>query len=125
MALRGTPGLTRALTASGAITGQRIVAWTSGGKATQAAAAGDPLIGITELGASDGETVDVVVEGVPAVEFGGTIAYGDPLTADSQGRAVKAAPASGVTARVLGYAWLDAVAGDVGEVKIAPHQITG
>jgi len=125
MALRGTPGLTRALRASGSIKAKRIVAWTSNGRAAQAAAAGDALIGVTEMGAGDGQTVDVTVEGVPAVEFGGAVAYGDPITADSEGRAVKAAPASGNTARVIGHAWLDGVAGDVGEIHLAPHQITG
>ena len=51
--------------------------------------------------------------GVVEVTAGGTIKAGDPVTSDSSGQAIKAAPNAGVTVNVVGRAYEDAVSGDV------------
>jgi hypothetical protein len=45
------------------------------------------------MGGSTGGMVDVVRAGLASVRLGGTVAAGDPLTSDANGKAVKAVPA--------------------------------
>ena len=61
-----------------------------------------------------GDLVDVVCDGNPDVEYGGTVGRGVALTTDSAGRAVAAA--NGNT--VLGFAGSDAVLGDIAPMII-------
>lgn len=70
-----------------------------------------PLVGVTdELGKLDNGRIDVCVEGLPEVMLGGAVAAGDPLTSDASGKAVKAAAAGD---RVIGYAMVAGVSGDI------------
>ena len=77
------------------------------------------LIGVTtEVDVLTGEPVDVIRSGLADVEYGGVVVRGSPLTSDATGRAVAAAPAVGVNNRIIGYAEVSAVAGDVGAAQI-------
>lgn len=97
---------------SGDIAPYRIVTVDAGRQATQATAATLALIGTSdELGRQSNNTVDVAMSDIPEVESGAAIAVGDPLTADAQGRAVKA---TATGQRVIGFAL--AAASGAGEI---------
>lgn len=117
----------KGFTAGGVIAAARIVKFGSSDTAVvQAAAATDSLIGVSELGASaTGNSCSVVMGGVAAVEYGGNVTRGQMLTADSNGKAVAAAPAAGVNNRVIGVAMSSGVSGDIGDVLISPAQFQG
>lgn len=119
------PGLIKAFQAAGAIGARRIVKFAAGGAVAQAAAATDALLGISDLGADAGRTVDVILSDTASVEYGGPVAYGDMLTADAEGRAVVAAPAAGANVSIIGQAMLDGVLGDIGVVHIAKSKMQG
>jgi hypothetical protein len=86
----------------------------------------DALMGTNdELGRAIGETADIVKAGLAPVVYGGPITRGDPLTSDAAGRAVTAAPAAGVNARIIGFAEVSGVLGDVGLYLFAPGRIQG
>lgn len=84
--------------------------------AVAAAGSADKSIGVTDmLGAkSAGITFDVVLSGIPEVEYGGPVTRGDDLTADAAGRAVKAVAGN----RVIGTAMATGITGDIGSVLI-------
>lgn len=80
----------------------RIAAYgSSEGQFTQAAgAAAAPLMGITgSLGAVAGTVCDVIRSGPAELEYGDSVAFGDPVTADIAGRAVLAQPGQAYIAR--------------------------
>lgn len=91
----------------------------------QAAAATDKSIGVSDLGAPSGDRVDVIIDGIARVVYGGTVAYGDPLTSDASGNAVAAAPAAGANVRIIGIAMVAGVAGDIGAVRLSPSVMQG
>jgi hypothetical protein len=119
--------LNKHYTAAGAIAAFRIVKpGADDGEAAQAAAATDALMGVNEsVATDDGEGCDVVKVGIADVEFGGTVAAGDPVTSDADGKAVKAEPDAGTNARIIGFAEVAAVAGDIAPVLIAPGVLQG
>lgn len=121
------PTLTKNYIAEGALNPFRIMArGTADGQVVQASAATDTLFGTTgELGAADTERVDVHQGGQPEVEYGGNVSAGDPLTADAVGRAVTAAPGAGANVRIVGFAAVDAVLGDIGPYDHAPSVMQG
>lgn len=82
----------KSMDAGAAIAAHRIVVIGSvDDAAIQAAAATDQLLGVAnEMGADSGGLVDVVLAGIAQVELGGTVTRGDRLTADADGKAVKA-----------------------------------
>lgn len=91
-----------------------------------AAAATDALIGVCEaVGPASGERCDVVKVGLADVELGGTVVRGGPITADATGKGVAAAPAAGVNNRVIGFAEISGVAGDIIPVFISPCVMQG
>jgi hypothetical protein len=106
------PGLIKSKKAEGTIYPNRIVKHGSAdGLIAQGAAATDALCGVsTEVGAEDGGVIDIVKSGIPEIEFGGTVAAGDPLTSDADGKAIKATVAG---SRIIGFADVAAVAGDI------------
>jgi hypothetical protein len=111
-------GLIKSFGAGAGITACRIVKHgSSDGVAVQAAAAADKLIGVADADAANGTRVDVILTGTADVQFGGTVARGDLLTADAVGKAVVAAAGN----RVIGVALVSGVAGDIGEVLLAQH----
>lgn len=112
--------------AGGAVAARRIVKFGSGDTAVvQASAATDSLIGVSDLGAASGESVAVIMGGIAAVEYGGNVTRGALLTADSNGKAVAAAPAAGVNNRVIGTAMIGGVSGDIGSVLVNPGAFQG
>lgn len=114
-------GIQKAYLAEAVIAPRRIVKHgTADDKIIQAAAATDKLLGVTsEVPAAIGEHTDVVKNGLVDVEFGGTVTRGDPLTSDAVGRAVVAAPTAGVNNRLIGFAEVAGVVGDIGQMQIA------
>lgn len=115
--------------AGAAITKRRIVKWGATDGAVipaTAAAATEYLMGVTtEITVASGEPVDVVREGLADVEYGGTVVRGDPLTSDASGRAVTAAPGAGVNNRIIGFAEVSGVVGDIGTASISPGLMQG
>lgn len=114
--------------ASGAMTHRRLVKWTAtDGVVAQASAATDKIAGVVDYpnGAADGERVDVVLFGIADVEYGGTVAAGAPVTSDASGKAVAAAPATGVNNDVAGRPLLSAVSGDFVKTLINPGKMQG
>lgn len=88
------------------------------GEVALATAASAPLMGVNDSVAPEaGERVDIVKSGLADIEYGGTVAKGDPLTSDAQGRAVAASTAG---TRIIGFAEVAGVLGDIGLVDIAP-----
>lgn len=119
--------LNRAGTAEGAIAAYRIVKpGAADGGYLQAAAATDFLMGVCEsVGPASGERLDVVKAGIADVEFGGTVTRGGPVTSDASGRAVAAAPGAGANVRIIGFAEVSAVVGDIAAVWIEPGLMQG
>lgn len=121
------PGLTKTYEADGAVTARAIVkAGSTGGTVAVATAGTDAILGVAErLDTDDGDRVDVIHFGIAEVVLGGTVAFGAPLTAGTAGKAVAAAPAAGVNARVVGTALCAGVAGDIIDVLVTLGQIQG
>jgi len=119
-------GLQKTLIAGAAVAKNRIVKFGSNDStAVQAAGATDLSIGVSDnLGAASGEPFDVIIDGIALVEYGGNVTRGQPLTADADGKAVAAAPTATNSARVIGFAMLSGVSGDIGSVRIAPGSVS-
>lgn len=112
-------GLARTYIADAAIAKHRLVKITGQKTCAQAAAVSDVILGVSDsLGAATGETLDVILDGVASVEYGGNVSVGVLLTADANGKAVAAAPAAGTNNRVIGLAMVAGVSGDIGSVLI-------
>ena len=100
-----------------------IVKAVAGGVAV-ASAATDPLIGTSDsLGCAVDKMLDVAMGNQPDVTAGGAITFGDELTSDAQGRAIKAVPVTGVITRTIGFAMSDANLGDIFPYHYAPGTI--
>lgn len=108
--------------------------------ALEADAATALLIGVIQNTVASGKRVRVMQIGVSYVEYGGTVARGDRLTADSTGRAIKAVRhihventagsytqnANTAVASVVntaGIAQQSAVVGDIKEMLVCPGAI--
>lgn len=119
--------LSRCFTAKSAIPEFSIVKiGTADWEALLAASGNDSIIGVsTDIPANTGERCDVILNGTADILYGGTITRGDWLTADSNGRAVTAAPAAGVNSNVIGRAQVSGVLGDIGAVIISASRIQG
>lgn len=117
----------QAFTAEAALTKYRIAKHgTADGQVVPAAAATDKLVGVTTNIDSDlGEVADVILSGPAEVEYGGTVTRGDPLTSDASGKAVVAAPSAGSNARLIGFAAVSGVAGDVVKIQVALSVMQG
>lgn len=102
----------RGRVAEAAVEAYRIVkpGATAGGCA-KASAATDKIIGTSdELVHAIGEVVDVAVGPVPQVRLGGTVAAGDALTSDANGKAIATTTTGN---RIIGYAEAAGVLDDV------------
>lgn len=113
--------------AEAAIAAYRIVKFgAADGQVLQAAAATDSLMGVMEsVGPALGERCDAVKSGIADVEFGGTVARGAAVTSDANGKAVAAAPSAGSNVRIIGFAEVSAVSGDIAPILIAPGVMQG
>jgi len=121
------PTFTKNYVAEGAVAAFRIVKrGSSDDQVIQSSAAADLSFGITgELGAATTERVDVNQGGQPDVEYGGVVTRGDELVPDANGKAIKAAPGAGLNVRIVGFAAVSAVAGDIGPMDYAPGVMQG
>ena len=89
----------------------RIVkAGTAVGACIKAVAATDKLLGTSaELDTAIGDVVDIAVGPVPKVKLGGTVAVGDALTSDANGKAIATTT---IGNRVIGFAEVAGVLDD-------------
>ena len=122
--MNSNEGLIKTYEAGGTINEYRIVKFgTADRAALQASASTDKFIGVAGLPkgatASSGDSIDVIKSGIADVIYGDTVAVGDYLTSDAQGRAVVAT----VGDNVIGTAELSGVSGDLGAVHIQKSSI--
>lgn len=118
-----TPGKIITLDAgSAAIERHRIIALgTEDYQAVQATSPSN-IIGVTtETGAPAEGRVDVILDGVATVEYGGTVTRGDFLTSDANGCAVTASAGD----EIVGRALISGVSGDYGSVIVGPGKLVG
>lgn len=84
------------------------------------------LLGLAkDANTTAGATLDIVTSGVFPAIAGGTISRGDPLTSDSAGAVVTAAPSGGTNIAIIGHALASAVAGDRVPVLIGRYILQG
>lgn len=116
------PDLILSFIAGAAITAKRIVAFgADDNTVVTASAANGSLIGVSDLGAdAAGDRLDVILDDIAEVEYGGTITRGDLITSDANGKAITAVTAG---SRVIGFAMVSGVSGDIGSINIAPSKI--
>jgi len=134
------PTLTKNFVAEAAIAANIIVKQgTADGQVLAGAADTDFIFGVTgELGAAAAnDRVDVIVAGIAEIEVGGAINRGDPVTTDANGKAVastrhthventaaayvqNAVTNAASAERIIGFAMVNAVAGDIADVLLAP-----
>ena len=121
------PMLIKNYTAEAAIAAYRIVKpGAADGGVLQAAAATDALMGVTgSVAPASGERVDVIKSGIAQVELGGTVTRGGPITADASGKGVAAAPSAGSNNRLIGFAEVSGVSGDIIDVLVAQGSLQG
>jgi hypothetical protein len=87
-----------------------IVTCDSNNAVTTATGGGSSLLGIADsAGALAGQSLQVAVEGIKEVIFGGTVGAGKPITANASGQAVAASEGD----YVLGTTLNPAVSGDI------------
>lgn len=84
-----------------------------------AAAATDSIIGISDIGGLNGQRLDIILADVGEISYGGTVTRGDLLTANATGQAITRTVAG---SRVIGFAVVSGVIGDIGSVFISPSQ---
>ena len=108
----------RAADAGGAVAPHRIVKYgDDDATVVQSAVAADAHVGVSgRAAAASGGRVEIARAGIADVEYGGNVARGALLTADAEGKAVTAAADN----RVIGIAEVSGVAGDIGQMLLAP-----
>lgn len=119
---RTSTGLTKSLEATVAIPKRRLVRFgAADGTGILAVNATTYIRGVSsDVDTDIGERASVFMVGnVADVEYGGTVARGDPLTADANGRAITASAGN----FIVGYAEVSGVSGDIGSVDVLPGKI--
>ena len=122
------PGLIKSFLAGAVIAPYRAVKFgADDDHVVQSAAATDAHIGVSgAIGATAAEDrIDITLDDIAEIEYGGTVTRGDLLTADANGMAVTAAPAAGVNNRIIGQAMVSGVFGDIGSLDITKTSIQG
>lgn len=116
------PDLIKSFIAGGAIPARRIVVFGADSNTViVASAATGSLIGVSDLGAdAAGDRLDVILDDIAEVEYGGIVTNGDLITSDANGKAITATAAG---SRIIGYAMVSGVAGDIGSINIVPSKI--
>lgn len=125
---RTTTGLIKSLEATVAVPKRRLVTFGAADGTGVLATGGAAYIrGVSgDIDTAIGERISVQMSGnVAEVEYGGTVARGDPLTSDATGRAITAAPAAGANVFIVGYAEVSGVVGTIGTVDVAPGRVQG
>jgi hypothetical protein len=124
----GNEQLVKAYKAGAQIAPCLIVKWDSVDlQVLPAAAATDKIAGVSVVNvtAPSGQRVDVIKAGIAQVQLGGTVTRGDPITSNASGLGVTAAPAAGVNNRIVGYAEISGVSGDIIPVLVNIDTIQG
>ena len=123
------PGLPKTFIAGSAIgEGGRFVKFGADDQTVLVSTSGsDATIGVSDLPAvAIGERVDVFLNGLPTITYGGTVTRGALLMPDSTGRAIAATAAAGTNVRTGGIAMESGVAGDAsGSVSLVPGSFQG
>lgn len=118
------PTFIRSYEFSAAVEPFRIVAFSdteNSKKVAQAAAAADPMIGVSDkMGGSTGQMGDVIRAGLAQVRLGDTVEAGDRLTADADGKAIVCTAAAGETRNYIGIAEEPGVEDDIIDFFCAP-----
>lgn len=110
----------RSFEAASAIEGRLIVA-ASGTAGKIAEAVARQGFGVAErVGSQAGQMCDVTVAGMTEVIAGGDLDFDDPVTADANGRAVKAVAVAGQTVRIVGFIRGEGTTGDILPIQVAP-----
>jgi hypothetical protein len=119
------PVLIKSFPIAAALAGNLIVALSGTDNEAEGATANtDAIFGVSErMGAAAGGQLDVVLSGTYDVVAGGDVTAGDFITADANSKGIPAAPAAGNVVRYAGIALLDAVAGDLFPILVAPGAI--
>lgn len=93
---------------------------------SQATAATEALVGVFQhITTVAGEEVRVMLDGISKVKLGGTVARGDLLTADANGKAVVIGAVAGTNYNAIGRAMASGVADDVIPVLLIPSRPQG
>lgn len=102
----------RTFTAEAAVEGYRIVKPGAAGGAVKAAAATDLLLGTsaTREDCPTGGLLNLALGPLPKVRLGGTVAAGQPITSDANGKGVVASTAGN---RYIGFAEVAGVLDDI------------
>lgn len=119
---------TKSYRAAAIILGYCMIVAGANDTVAQAVDGSKPFIGVTGMmgAAAADDMCDVKRERLQTVRYGAAVTRMDRLTSDANGHAVPVGvPDAGVTIHYLGYAEVDGVDGDLGEVFIAPGSITG
>lgn len=123
------PGLCKTFTAGSDISanGRFVKFGTDDQTVVVATAASDAIIGVSDVPAvASGERVDVFMNGIATITYGGTVTRGALLISDSTGRAIAATAAAGTNVRTGGVATESGVVGDAsGSVNIVPGSFQG
>jgi hypothetical protein len=120
------PTFTRAYEISAAVRPFRIARFSDAANTRRVAettANTQPVIGVFDKLADQaavGQMVDVHRSGLCSVELGGTVAAGQPLMSDAQGRAIAAVAVAATQVRIIGFADEPGVLGDVIDAWIEP-----
>lgn len=108
-------GKTISLKAAEPITAYRLLTTDTDNELKTATGATKYIIGVSiEVDTKAEDACDTEISGIVPVEYGGSIAVGDPLTADVQGRAIKATQSG----YIAGFATLSGTSGDIGSVHL-------
>jgi hypothetical protein len=117
------PTLTKNFIAGGTLSARLIVKKGADDSHVVAAAAStDAPVGVNErLDRVSGDRADIVVQGIADVLLGGTVNFGDRITADANGKGVAATSGS----NNVGMAMADGVSGDIIPVLVMPSSSAG
>lgn len=119
-------GLVKNYTANGTVEKRRIVKFGAAeGEAAQANG-NNAFLGVSGIrgAATAGDRIDVYMDEIRDIEFGGTVAFGDWLTSDADGKAITAVFSGTIQRNVIGRAMTAGVDGSIGQVHVQPQQVT-
>ncbi|MEE8574041.1 MAG: DUF2190 domain-containing protein [Thermodesulfobacteriota bacterium] len=128
MTIGVTAGIEKAAKCTAAIATQYLIAKFGADDNTlsQAAASTDELVGVFQhVTAAADATARIMFTGITNVKLGGTVARGDNCTSDAAGKGVKAAPATGVNANIVGKFLASGVDGDIVPMLLGPGVMQG
>jgi len=120
-----TPVLIKSYTAGAAIAASRFVKHGAADNAAiQATDASVPILGVSEqIAADSGGMVDAIKLGLAYLELGGTVARGNILIPDADGKGVAATVVAGTEQHAGAIAEVSGVAGDIIPVQVIAGQV--